>query len=41
MMRLFKIIISESLTKVEGASVSNTVINPLMDVKKKEKEKKK
>ena len=29
-------IISESLTKVEGASVSNTVINPLMDVKKKE-----
>ena len=29
-------IISESLTKVQGASVSNTVINPLMDVKKKE-----
>ena len=29
-------IISESLTKVQGASVSNAVINPLMDVKKKE-----
>ena len=29
-------IISESLTKVQGASISNAVINPLMDVKKKE-----
>ena len=29
-------IISESLTKVQGASVSNAVINPFMDVKKKE-----
>ena len=29
-------IISESLTKVQGTSVSNAVINPLMDVKKKE-----
>ena len=29
-------IISESLTKVQGASMSNAVINPLMDVKKKE-----
>ena len=29
-------IISESLTKVQGASMSNSVINPLMDVKKKE-----
>ena len=29
-------IISESLTKVQGASMSNSVINPLLDVKKKE-----
>ena len=29
-------IISESLTKVQGASMSNAVINPLLDVKKKE-----
>ena len=29
-------IISESLTKVQGSSVSNAVINPFMDVKKKE-----
>ena len=32
----FKKIISESLTKVQGASISNAVINPLLDVKKKE-----
>ena len=31
-----KKIISESLTKVQGASMSNSVINPLLDVKKKE-----
>ena len=31
-----KKIISESLTKVQGASMSNAVINPLLDVKKKE-----
>ncbi len=29
-------IISESLTKVQGANMSNSVINPLMDVKKKD-----
>ena len=29
-------IISESLTKVQGASITNAVINPLLDVKKKE-----
>ena len=29
-------IISESLTKVQGASMSNAVINPLLDIKKKE-----
>ena len=31
-----KKIISESLTKVQGACMSNSVINPLLDVKKKE-----
>ena len=31
-----KKIISESLTKVQGASMTNAVINPLLDVKKKE-----
>ena len=32
----YKKIISESLTKVQGASITNAVINPLLDVKKKE-----